>query len=109
MGYSALDYLKAMRIRTQIRQSFRDMFANVDLLVAPTKLSLPDRADQPFDETPPKHPDQKGVVAGLVQASNLAGLPAMACSLWVCEWTAYWIADCRIALFREPRDCVWAD
>ena len=77
MGYSALDYLKAMRIRSQIRQSFRDMFADVDLLVAPTKLSLPDRADQPFDETPPKQPDQKGVVAGLVPASNLAGLPAM--------------------------------
>jgi len=77
LNYSAVDYLKAMRIRTQIKQSFRDMFAKVDLIVAPTKLEMPDRADQPFDETPPKRPDQKGVVAGLVQASNLAGLPAM--------------------------------
>jgi aspartyl-tRNA(Asn)/glutamyl-tRNA(Gln) amidotransferase subunit A len=77
LNYSAVDYLKAMRIRTQIRQSFRDMFSQVDLIVAPTKLDPPDRADQPFDETPVKRPDQKGVYAGLVQSTNLAGLPAM--------------------------------
>jgi aspartyl-tRNA(Asn)/glutamyl-tRNA(Gln) amidotransferase subunit A len=77
LNYSAVDYLKAMRIRTQIRQAFHQIFAQVDLIVAPAKLSPPDRADQPFDETPPKRPDQKGMVAGLVQASNLAGLPAM--------------------------------
>jgi aspartyl-tRNA(Asn)/glutamyl-tRNA(Gln) amidotransferase subunit A len=77
LNYSAVDYLKAMRIRTQILKAFRDLFAEVDLIVAPTKLEPPDRADQPFDETPPKRPDQKGMVAGLVQATNLAGLPAM--------------------------------
>ena len=77
LNYSAVDYLKAMRIRTQIKKSLRDMFAEVDLIVAPTKLEPPDRADQPFDETEPKRPDQKGMVAGLVQATNLAGLPAM--------------------------------
>lgn len=77
LNYSAVDYLKAMRVRTQIQTAFRDLFANVDVLVAPTRLSAPDRADQPFDETPPKRPDQKGVAAGLVQASNLCGLPAL--------------------------------
>ncbi|MBV8896074.1 MAG: amidase [Acidobacteriaceae bacterium] len=77
MTYSALDYLKAMRVRAQIQAAFREMFAGLDLLVAPTRLNLPDRADQPFDETPKKRPDQKGVVAGLVQASNLCGLPAI--------------------------------
>jgi len=77
MNYSALDYLKAMRIRTQIQQAFRELFANVDLLVAPTKLDMPDKADGLFDETVPKRPDTKGVVAGLVQASNLCGLPAL--------------------------------
>ncbi len=77
MTYSAIDYLKAMRVRTQIQAAFRDLFANVDLLLAPTRFSLPDRADQPFDETPPKRPDQKGVGSGLVQASNLCGLPAL--------------------------------
>ncbi len=77
MTYSAIDYLKAMRVRSQIQAAYRDLFANLDLLVAPTRFSLPDRADQPFDETPPKRPDQKGVGAGLVQASNLCGLPAL--------------------------------
>jgi aspartyl-tRNA(Asn)/glutamyl-tRNA(Gln) amidotransferase subunit A len=77
LTYSALDYLKAMRVRAQIQSAFRKMFANLDLLVAPTQLSLADRADQPFDETPPNRPEQKGVVHGLVQASNLCGLPAM--------------------------------
>ncbi|HEX4809544.1 MAG TPA: amidase [Bryobacteraceae bacterium] len=77
LTYSATDYLKATRVRTQIQAAFRDIFSNVELLVAPTKLSIPDRADQPFDETPPKRPDQKGVYAGLVQASNLCGFPAI--------------------------------
>lgn len=77
LTYSALDYLKAMRVRTQIQSAFRDLFANVDLLVAPTRFGLPDRADQPFDQTPPKRPDQKGVGAGLVPAANLCGLPGL--------------------------------
>lgn len=78
MNYSALDYLKAMRVRSQIQAAFREqIFTNVDLLVAPTHFDPPDRADQPFDETEPKHPEQRGVGAGLVQASNLCGLPAI--------------------------------
>jgi aspartyl-tRNA(Asn)/glutamyl-tRNA(Gln) amidotransferase subunit A len=77
LNYSALDYLKAMRIRTQIMQAFRQMFTNVDLLIAPTKLEPPDLAGQPFDESTPKRPEHKGVFADLVQASNLAGLPAI--------------------------------
>jgi aspartyl-tRNA(Asn)/glutamyl-tRNA(Gln) amidotransferase subunit A len=77
LAYSALDYLKAMRVRTQIKSGFRDLFADLDLLVAPTKFSLPERADKAFDETPPSHPDQKGLGADLVQASNLCGYPAI--------------------------------
>jgi Asp-tRNA(Asn)/Glu-tRNA(Gln) amidotransferase A subunit family amidase len=77
MAYTAVDYLKAMRVRTQIQRAFRDLFAGVDLLVAPTRFSLPDRSDAPFDTTPPKRPDQKGVGSGLIPASNLAGLPGL--------------------------------
>ena len=77
MNYSALDYLKAMRVRSTIQNEFRRLFAEVDLIVAPTRFNLPDRADRPFDETPPKRPDTKGVGAGLVQAGNLCGLPAI--------------------------------
>ncbi len=78
LNYSAVDYLKAMRVRSQIQTAFRTLFANVDLLVAPTHFSPPDRSDQPFDENEPKRPDRKGVGAGLVPAANLCGLPAIA-------------------------------
>ncbi|MFL6417639.1 MAG: amidase family protein, partial [Bryobacteraceae bacterium] len=77
MNYSALDYLKAMRVRAQIQAAFRKLFSDLDLLVAPTRFSLPDRADRPFDETEPKRPDQRGIGFALGQASNLCGLPAM--------------------------------
>ena len=77
LNYLATDYLKAMRIRRQIENSLRDLLITADVLVAPTRFSMPDRADQPFDETEPKRPQVKGVGAGLVQASNLAGLPAI--------------------------------
>ena len=77
LTYSAVDYLKAMRLRSQIQSSFRDFFVALDLLVAPTHFGLADRADRPFDETPPKRPSVKGVGSGLVQAGNLCGLPAI--------------------------------
>ncbi|HMF76513.1 MAG TPA: amidase [Bryobacteraceae bacterium] len=77
LNYSATDYLKAMRVRSQIQEAFGGLFANVDLLVAPTNLKPPDRADRPFDDTEPKGPEQKGVAADLVRASNLCGLPAL--------------------------------
>jgi aspartyl-tRNA(Asn)/glutamyl-tRNA(Gln) amidotransferase subunit A len=82
LNYSAVDYLKAMRIRRQVMQAFRDIFTKVDMLVAPTQNSIADRADIPFDEQHPRPavalPDRpRGVRAGLVQASNLAGIPAL--------------------------------
>ena len=77
LNYLATDYLKAQRVRRQIMTAFRQMFADIDLLIAPARLSMTDRADQPFSEEEPKRPDQKGVVAGLVQATNLCGLPAI--------------------------------
>ena len=77
LTYSALDYLKAMRVRSQIQAAFFQLFGGLDLLIAPTHFSPPERADQPFDETPPKRPDKRGVGRGLVQASNLCGLPAV--------------------------------
>lgn len=78
LTYTAIDYLKAMRIRSQMRVAFEQLFADTaDVLFAPTRLSLPDRADIPFPENEPTRPQQRGVAAGLVQASNLCGLPAI--------------------------------
>jgi aspartyl-tRNA(Asn)/glutamyl-tRNA(Gln) amidotransferase subunit A len=77
LTYSAVDYLKAMRVRTQIQAAFHDLFADLDLLVAPTYPSLPDPSDQPFKDTQPKQSDQKSIAASLIAASNLVGLPAL--------------------------------
>jgi aspartyl-tRNA(Asn)/glutamyl-tRNA(Gln) amidotransferase subunit A len=78
LSYSALDYLKAMRVRTQIMAAMRQLFSEVDLLVAPTHFELPERSDRPFPEdTPPKQFAQ-GVGHGLTQAGNLCGYPAVA-------------------------------
>ena len=80
LNYTALDYLKAMRIRSQIRNSFREVFAKIDVLISPARFHFPERVDQPFDvqeKNLPPEPARKGVGAGLVQASNLCGLPAL--------------------------------
>ena len=77
LNYRATDYLKAMRIRRQITAAFTQVFAEFDLLVAPTLFNVPERADQVFDEADPKRPALKGVGADLIPAGNLAGLPAI--------------------------------
>jgi aspartyl-tRNA(Asn)/glutamyl-tRNA(Gln) amidotransferase subunit A len=77
LNYTAVDYLKAQRIRRQVVAAFGQLMAEIDLLIAPARLFAPDRADRPFDTTPPKLPETKGLVAGLVQAGNLCGLPAI--------------------------------
>lgn len=73
----AVDYLKAVRIRSLVRQAFRDLFVNVDLLLAPAR-------DGPAP--PVAGPIRRGAgvpVAGgrglgaIIPAGNLAGLPAI--------------------------------
>jgi aspartyl-tRNA(Asn)/glutamyl-tRNA(Gln) amidotransferase subunit A len=80
LNYSAVDYLKAMRVRAQIQQAFREVFTNVDVLVAPSRFNLPEKVDQPFDEqkrSRPPEPQEKGVGVGLIAAANLCGLPGL--------------------------------
>jgi aspartyl-tRNA(Asn)/glutamyl-tRNA(Gln) amidotransferase subunit A len=80
LDYSAVDYLKAMRVRSQIQQAFREVFTRVDMLVSPSTFNLPERIDQPFDvqeKNRPPDPKQKGVGSGLVPAANLCGLPGL--------------------------------
>lgn len=74
----SLDYLKAMRIRRQIQDAFRQLFTEVDLLIAPTRLGKIEPAEGQFpEEGPPPNPPPKGVARGLVPAGNLCGLPAV--------------------------------
>ena len=74
----AKDYLKAMRLRRMIQEEFTRLFTQVDALLAPGRPGPASKLDQPLDRggfqppggTPPG-------LQGIVQAGNLAGLPAL--------------------------------
>jgi aspartyl-tRNA(Asn)/glutamyl-tRNA(Gln) amidotransferase subunit A len=74
----AKDYLKAMRIRALIQEAFHDLLSTVDVLMAPAQFDpapkITQALDRPRNDRP--KPATRGL-AGLVQAGNLAGLPAL--------------------------------
>jgi aspartyl-tRNA(Asn)/glutamyl-tRNA(Gln) amidotransferase subunit A len=73
----AKDYLKAMRIRTLVQQQIRRLFAEVDVLLAPSRFGTAPKISEPLDKhaDDPK-PKDLGMSA-LIPAGNLAGLPAL--------------------------------
>jgi aspartyl-tRNA(Asn)/glutamyl-tRNA(Gln) amidotransferase subunit A len=79
LSYSAVDYLKAMRIRRQIQTAFSEMFTNIDILIAPTRKTIAELATVPFDQQRPEKqpPERPRGLYGLVPATNLAGFPAL--------------------------------
>lgn len=73
----ALAYLKAMRVRRQIQDAFRQLFAQVDVLIAPGRLTPATPLTQSLDQDRPGPvPNDPGMTA-LIPAANLAGLPAL--------------------------------
>jgi len=74
----AKDYLKAMRIRSLIQEGFRDIFGDIDILLAPSRLAPAPKITQPLDRPANDRPTPKdrGLTA-LIPAGNLAGLPAL--------------------------------
>ena len=74
----AKDYLKAMRIRSLIQEAFRDIFGDIDILLAPSRLAPAPKITQPLDRPANDRPTPKdrGLTA-LIPAGNLAGLPAL--------------------------------
>ena len=79
MQVSAIDYLKAMRIRRLIQEEFSRLFGEVDILLAPGRPGPAIRADQRLDATttPPPAAGTPQGFQGIIQAGNLAGLPAL--------------------------------
>jgi aspartyl-tRNA(Asn)/glutamyl-tRNA(Gln) amidotransferase subunit A len=74
----AIAYLKAMRIRRLIQNEFRQLFANVDVLIAPGRLSMATPVAQSLDlETQPSPPPEDPGMTKIIPAGNLAGLPAL--------------------------------
>lgn len=75
----ATEYLKAMRIRSLLKQQFRQLFANVDVIVAPARYDTAPKITEPLDgpdPVPSPIPPSPGM-RRLIQAGNLAGLPAL--------------------------------
>ena len=72
----AKDYLKAMRIRTLVQAAFEELFAHVDILVAPARYTPASKIADPLDRSSPGPGRPKGM-SGLIAAGNLAGLPAL--------------------------------
>lgn len=74
----ARDYLKAMRIRRLVQQDFSKLFATVDLLLAPSRLTPASPLEQALDANTRTSPAPKSPgLTGLIPAGNLAGLPAL--------------------------------
>ena len=75
----AIEYLKAMRIRSVLKQRFRELFENVDALVAPARYNVAPKITEPLDapdRLPVPAPGSPGM-RRLIQAGNLAGMPAL--------------------------------
>ncbi len=82
---TARDYLRAMRIRRLIQEEITKLFTEVDVLLAPGRSGPAPPADQdlngpapttprPAPASPPSTPPG---LRGIIQAGNLAGLPAL--------------------------------
>lgn len=70
----AIDYIRAQRIRVKIRRALLDVFANVDLIVAPTRSTVAYPIGVDFSEV---YKDVKSGPA-LIPSMNLLGGPAVA-------------------------------
>ena len=85
----ARDYLQAQRLRTVLIERFRELFRDVDVLIAAARVSTAPSIDAPLDNRPPgagsvAGPPTRGAPAvlapgntALIPAGNLAGLPAI--------------------------------
>lgn len=87
LDINARDYLRAMRVRSLIQGEIRTMFYDVDVLIAPTRLTVASGAKDPLRRVPapgaaPTPPPKSATAEkrGLrdhIPAGNLAGLPAL--------------------------------
>jgi len=73
----AVDYLKAMRIRSLVRAAFRELFYDVDMLLAPSRMGPAPRIDAGVSGgNEPSLAGGRGL-GEIIPAGNLAGLPAI--------------------------------
>jgi aspartyl-tRNA(Asn)/glutamyl-tRNA(Gln) amidotransferase subunit A len=73
-GVTAADYLKAKQQQRDSRRIFEDLFADIDVLIAPGRLGVANRI-APFERSKPPSEDRGN--SAIIPASNLAGVPAI--------------------------------
>ena len=77
LDITATDYLKAMRIRGEMREAYRRLFADVDILLAPTRYGPAPKLTDPLDKKSDTPPPKSVGMNLLIPAGNLMGLPAL--------------------------------
>lgn len=73
----ARDYLRAMRVRSILKQKFAELFADVDVLIAPTRYNVAPKVTDSLDIPDMEPYNGPPGMTSLIQAGNLAGLPAL--------------------------------
>jgi aspartyl-tRNA(Asn)/glutamyl-tRNA(Gln) amidotransferase subunit A len=76
----ATDYLRAMRVRTLVKEALNRLFLDCDVLVSPSRMELPPKVKDPLDGgggTPLFSAPRSRGLRALIPAGNLAGLPAL--------------------------------
>jgi Asp-tRNA(Asn)/Glu-tRNA(Gln) amidotransferase A subunit family amidase len=75
----AIEYLRAMRVRTLVQQALRNLFLDCDVLLSPARMGVAPKVSDPLDGggtallSTPRSPG----LSELIPAGNLAGLPAL--------------------------------
>jgi aspartyl-tRNA(Asn)/glutamyl-tRNA(Gln) amidotransferase subunit A len=69
----AIEYQRAMRVRSLVKQGFRDLFLNCDMVLTPSRLGPAPKAAEPLDTPRPPTKSRESQIPG----GNLAGLPAL--------------------------------
>ena len=73
----AVEYLRAMRVRSLVQAAIRTLFLDVDVLLAPSRLGVAPKVSEPLDAGGTgTRPASRGM-SGIIPAGNLAGLPAL--------------------------------
>lgn len=72
----ARDYLKAMRVRTLVRQEFRKLLTDIDVLLSPSRPAIAPKISEPLDRGR-SSPSSTSGLRSLIPASNLTGMPAL--------------------------------
>ncbi|MEO5925076.1 MAG: amidase [Bryobacteraceae bacterium] len=72
----AIDYLRAMRVRSLIQQAIYDLLLDANVLLTPTRMGVADKVTDRLDQSNGPQGSSLGL-STMIPAGNLAGLPAL--------------------------------